>query len=71
MPSKLFLIQKIGYNELLQQTVAVIEDVRINIARLIVTITNNLYLEIDKLLHDNYFDQIWNEYSKDTVRKIL
>ena len=46
MPNQLFLIQKIGYNELLQQTVAVIEDVRINIAHYLAVKSNNTYLEI-------------------------
>ena len=46
MPNQLFLIQKIGYNELLQQTVVVIENVRINIARYFAVSSSNTCLEI-------------------------
>lgn len=45
-------IQDIDYNELLQQTVAVIEKARTNLARHLTVTASNTYWEIGKLLYE-------------------
>ena len=45
-------IQDIDYNELLQQTVAVIEKARTNVARHLAVTASNTYWEIGKLLYE-------------------
>ena len=52
MAEGLFPIQENEYNELLLQTVAIIENVRINIVRHIAASSSNTYWKIDKLLHE-------------------
>ena len=46
------MIQDIDYNELLQQTVAVIEKARTNVARHLAVTASNTYWEIGKLLYE-------------------
>lgn len=52
MAEEIVPIQENEYNELLLQTVAVIERARINVARHIAVTASNTYWEIGKLLHE-------------------
>lgn len=52
MAEELFPIQESDYNELLLQTVAVIEHVRIKVTRHIAATASNTYWEIGKLLYE-------------------
>ncbi|MBO7068761.1 MAG: DUF1016 family protein [Bacteroidaceae bacterium] len=67
MAEELVPIKENDYNELLLQTVAVIESARTSIARHIASTASNTYWEIGKLLHEK---KIENKYGSSVVKRL-
>ena len=65
MAEEIVPIQENEYNELLLQTVAVIENARINIARHIAASSSNTYWKIGKLLQKQFQVRIQTEFKKE------
>ena len=71
MAEELVPIQKNDYNELLLQTVAVIEHARIKVARYNAAIASNSYCEIGKLHHEKKLYWLGKEKDSEKLKQLV